>query len=500
MKTIVLYIATVHIAVLLTQPVFGQKNKKNDWYEENLKGKVVQITSKTYNANLKFGEIAKGDCKAESKVWFNENGFIIRRQDTDAEGTTLRIYDYDAQGDLCRAMTIKLTSSTTDGITVQKRDTTAITTYEYIYDANGRLKEQNDYDADGNLTQKIKHSYLQGTQTVTTYDGNGELKTHVTVTDGGRKRVTPSTNGEQIEAIYDDRGRLITISVPFSNIQGQRLDQKQHYKYNNQGDLASIAAAENVNGAQGNSLVEYEYEYDKQGNWIVRKGYSQSTYRGSITVDNPLKVTLDERVIIYANSDQDFQAAIKQEEQEERKNEERIALLQHRADSIARVQEHRADSIARVQDSIRRIEYENRRKQQELRECINSLKKVAERVFQISGSSSASILTLNKTYNKVKEVSVVGDSVLFALKSNHIGPLTFIQQYSWTPQSYLDAIAYISTDRKHAVIHCTLKDGVLFNKAAILVCTESGMIYEIPGKLRKLFLEHMQLKDMESLW
>ena len=58
MKTIVLYIATVHIAVLLTQPVFGQKNKKNDWYEENLKGKVVQITSKTYNANLKFGEIA----------------------------------------------------------------------------------------------------------------------------------------------------------------------------------------------------------------------------------------------------------------------------------------------------------------------------------------------------------------------------------------------------------------------------------------------------------
>ena len=28
MKTIVLYIATVHIAVLLTQPVFGQKNKK----------------------------------------------------------------------------------------------------------------------------------------------------------------------------------------------------------------------------------------------------------------------------------------------------------------------------------------------------------------------------------------------------------------------------------------------------------------------------------------
>ena len=175
-------------------------------------------------------------------------------------------------------------------------------------------------------------------------------------------------------------------------------------------------------------------------------------------------------------------------------------MLQHRADSIARVQEHRADSIARVQDSIRRIEYENRRKQQELRECINSLKKVAERVFQISGSSSASILTLNKTYNKVKEVSVVGDSVLFALKSNHIGPLTFIQQYSWTPQSYLDAIAYISTDRKHAVIHCTLKDGVLFNKAAILVCTESGMIYEIPGKLRKLFLEHMQLKDMESLW
>ena len=382
-------------------------------------------------------------------------------------------------------MTIKLTSSTTDGITVQKRDTTAITTYEHIYDANGRLKERNDYDADGNLTKKIKHFYLQGTHTVTTYDGNGELKTHVITTDGGRKWVTPSTNGKQAEMIFDDRNRPITLFTSFSNTQYQRWGQKLYYKYNSQGDLASITTyAEYADGARGNKLTEYKYEYDKQGNWIVRKEYKQSAYRGSTIIEDPLEITIDERVIVYANSDPDFQAAIKQEEQEERKNEERIALLQHRA-----------DSIARVQDSIRRIEYENRRKQQELRECINSLEEVAERVFQISGS----ILTLNKTYNKVKEVSVVGDSVLFALKSNHIGPLTFTQEYSWTPQYDLNAIAYISADRKHAVIHCTLKDGVLFNKAAILVSTESGMIYEIPGKIRKLFLEHMQLKDMESL-
>lgn len=356
MKTIVLYIATVHIAVLLTQPVFGQKNKKNDWYKENLKGKVVQITSKTYNANLKFGEIAKGDCEGESKVWFNENGFIIRRQNTNAKDTTLRIYDYDVQGDLCRAMTIKLTSSTTDGITVQKRDTTAITTYEYIYDANGRLKEQNDYDADRNLTKKIKHSYLQGTQTVTTYDGNGELKTHVIITDGGRKRVTPSTNGEQAEVICDDRDRPITVSVPFSNIQGQRRDYALYYKYNNHNDLASISVTNNLDRAKIEADSYYEYEYDKQGNWIVCKEYTQATYRGGITTERPLQITLEERAIIYANSDPDFQAAIKQEEQEERKNEERIALLQRRADSIQLVQ----DSIQKVnQENIRKHEYFN---------------------------------------------------------------------------------------------------------------------------------------------
>lgn len=356
MKTIVLYITTVHIAVLLTQPVFGQKKQKNDWYEENLNGKVVQITSKTYNANLKFGEIAKGNCEGESKVWFNENGFIIRRQNTNAKDTTLAIYDYDAQGDLCRAMTIKLTSSTTDGITVQKRDTTAITTYEYIYDANGRLKEQNDYDADGNLTKKIKHSYLQGTQTVTTYDGNGELKTHVIITDGGRKRATSSTNGEQAEAIYDDRGRLITISVPFSNIQGQRRDYALYYKYNNHNDLASISATNNLDRAKIDAYSYYEYEYDKQGNWIVCKEYTQATYRGGITTERPLQITLKERAIIYANSDHDFQATIKQEEQEERKNEERIALLQRRADSIQLVQ----DSIQKVnQENIRKHEYFN---------------------------------------------------------------------------------------------------------------------------------------------
>mgnify|MGYP000960301022 CR=1 FL=1 len=357
MKTIVLYIATVHIAVLLTQPVFGQKNKKNDWYEENLKGKVVQITLKTYYANLKFGEIAKGDCKEESKVWFNENGFIIRQQDTDAEGTTLRIYDYDVQGDLCRAMTIKLTSSTTDGITVQKRDTTAITTYEYIYDANGRLKEQNDYDADGNLTKKSKHSYLQGTHTVTSYDGNGELTSHVIITDGGRKRVTPSIKGAKLESTFDDRGRLITLFTSFSNTQYQRWGKKLYYKYNSQGDLASITTcAEYADGAQGNQLTEYKYEYDKQGNWIVREEYEQSAYRGSTIIEDPLEITIDERVIVYANSDQDFQATIKQEEQEERKNEERIALLQRRADSIQLVQ----DSIQKVnQENIRKHEYFN---------------------------------------------------------------------------------------------------------------------------------------------
>ena len=352
MKTIVLYIATVHLAVLLTQPVFGQKNKKNDWYEENLKGKVVQITSKTYYANLKFGEIAKGDCKAESKRWFNENGFIIRRQDTDAKDTILTIYDYDAQGDLRRVMTIKLTSS--DGITVQKRDT--IATSEYIYDADGRLKEKNDYDVDGNLTVKVKHSYLQGTQTITIYDGNGELKSHVTVTDGGRKRIS-SINGGKVESTFDDRGRLITLFTSFSNTQYQRWGKKLYYKYNSQGDLALITTcAEYADGARGNQLTEYKYEYDKQGNWIVREEYEQSAYRGSTIIEDPLEITIDERVIVYANSDHDFQATIKQEEQEERKNEERIALLQRRADSIQLVQ----DSIQKVnQENIRKHEYFN---------------------------------------------------------------------------------------------------------------------------------------------
>jgi len=481
--------------ILLPYFVFGQKN---DWQEEGLKSRVIQITTNTYWAQEKFGEIVKGEHQHTSTTWFNEKGYMRRSQNheipkysyqKEKDTTVCRDYIYNKYGQLEQIVVSSIIQKESYGIFIPQKVTNKI--IENSYDASNRILETNEYDKNRNLLGKTKHHYTGNKHEIIKYNENGDEVNKITEINENRKRTTISSTGSSWEEYYDANDKLIKTVTGLSGGNGV-MSITSYNKYNRQGDPISTSSdlkmfIRETGGEQHTADTSYEYEYDKMNNWIIRREYNYGKIKN-----------IKERKIIYAVSDEDFRRVEKEEKAEEEALSEKIIRAKHRADSIRyredsirRIEIHRQDSI----DNIKKLAAERDKIIQTNKEYMDHL---VNKHFQAS-----SILTIKTNLEKVNKITINEDgTILFTIKgaAKNDTPALFTYFYSWSARSNLQANAYISQDGKYAVIFCILDTGEtisLFNKAAILYV--NGKIYEIPGKIRKTFIKQMQAQKSKLL-
>lgn len=122
----------------------SNQTKKNDWTEDNLKGKVQSYTEFSYKAEERFGNIEKGIKKREYgydiQFKYDDKGNKIEKNEYNSDGSlnNKHVYKYDEKGN-----NIEINSYSSDGNLQNK--------WTYKYDEKYNKVEYNIYNSDGRL-------------------------------------------------------------------------------------------------------------------------------------------------------------------------------------------------------------------------------------------------------------------------------------------------------------------------------------------------------------
>lgn len=169
------------------------------------------------------------------------SGFPVRREDRNSQDQIINIYEYvfDDQG-----RKREETELTPEGVVLKK--------WLYQYNENGSLASVNRYDPEGK--QQVKRNYV--------YDDAGRLIS---------EQILDAKNALSggWDYSYDAAGNRVEEAMHSSK---DGLESLRVFTYDERGSVASL-----TNYGQGGdvSLREaYRYQYDEQGNWIVKTAYS----------------------------------------------------------------------------------------------------------------------------------------------------------------------------------------------------------------------------------
>lgn len=263
---------------LLNFNAFGQK--KTDWEELGLKGKVKILRENSYNVVEKDGIIQRDESHIDSLMYlfnkqgnmqeqkydtpilykYDDKGDVIERCFYDQEGSVDRkdIYKYDKKGNL-----IEIDTDNMEGGLHNKRiykyDNRGNMTYLYYnfpsdfmtyrYDDKGNMIEEREY-----LFSKIRYKF------VNKYDDKGNRIERYEYSPEGRLKWKTSYR-------YDDNNNLIEER----DYDPKKLIKTITYQY----DEKSNVIGEKVYGSNGNLRYKYtyQYEYDERGNWLKEIWY-----------------------------------------------------------------------------------------------------------------------------------------------------------------------------------------------------------------------------------
>jgi len=239
--------------------------KKTDWQEYQLKGRVKSLTITEYNATEKFGEPVKTGIKDKTEtiiIQFDTKGMIIPPTKSDNI-----VNKYDTKGNKIEETTYDSDKSSIESKSVFK------------YDAYGNVIEEVNYNSEGELTEKK----------VNTYDLKGNLlqcKKSGKLFNGTRNQGQPLITKFK----YDANSRPIETNVYI----GESELASVHSKYDGNGNLI-----ENYTSAvNGRSIKEtFRYTLDSKGNWTSKILYSSGSYMDMSDRHEASQIT--ERIIEY---------------------------------------------------------------------------------------------------------------------------------------------------------------------------------------------------------
>ena len=350
------FIALLILILTEIQPMFSQNyvyfgnnylfSGKNDLQKENLKGHVYRVITSTYDAANKFGEDVKEDRQFLNTTYFNEYGlywksvsykYITRNSATNWGLSESHIYKYNYNNQ-------KQLTSIEDEFYKEPDSKYEKITYEYLSD--GKIKEQNVYNKYGSLEWKLKFQYFVDKTIVNLYRSNGSLARTYTIDKDGIFAVgNIILIGDRLEQRFDSSGKILEEKTLFIRDDGtEDISGWSKYDYNSHGDLMTIVNEVHLL-VDEYSVCKYEYEYDKYGNWVIRKKYED----GHIT-------EWTERGITYASSDKEIAQMIYSEKRREFVRDSIAQRNQFIQDSLTIRREFVRDSIAQrnqfIQDSL----------------------------------------------------------------------------------------------------------------------------------------------------
>jgi hypothetical protein len=299
-------ITTLICVSAIAAGAWAQSAKKTDVEEGGLKGKVKSVKETYYEAINKFGEVIKGkerypptltryDVKGNKTEWngYNSDGSFSYKYTYkyDAKGNTIEKIEYNSAGSLKstweydnKGNNIEYNEYSSGGSLGKK--------VIYKYDDKGNRIEQNEYNSDGSLREKSTFKYDAKENRIerNEYNSRGSLRYKSTYK-------------------YDNKGNEIEWNE-YNSAGG--FDYKYTYKYDAKGNnieyktyilvagalyeifsttLFKYDANDNViEKIAGDSVHNYNYRYDRKGNWTVKIYFSTAAH---------LPVHINERAIEY---------------------------------------------------------------------------------------------------------------------------------------------------------------------------------------------------------
>lgn len=239
---------------------------KNDWLNDDLKGRVASYRITNYLAALDLGEIFPSDViGAEGRIVYNEKGFRTEEFWRFNEETSRKEYRYDDNDNCVELITLNPNNE------IEERGI-------FVYDEKGVLLEESYYNADNKLFSKLEYTFDEYGNLIqlSEYDPNGVLEEmqKSKFKDGlEQERYTYYYDAHHVlvtkyEYCYDKQGNLIEglLFDDAKNLLGRWI-----YTYDEQQNLLSEESFDS-----DGVLVEkrtYNYKYDENGNWTERITY-----------------------------------------------------------------------------------------------------------------------------------------------------------------------------------------------------------------------------------
>ncbi len=226
--------------------IVAQKSTLN---EKNIKGKVKQITEKSFYVSNKFGEPVKDSLEYINVFLFDKSGNQTELQILEENGNiySKRKFKYD-------------------------KNRNCILIQHYNNDNNLSMYQENKYDEEGNqiernyyrldtLKHKDKMKYNNGNCiSVELYNQKGNLTA-------------------KYEKIYDTKGKCIEMkSIIYYD--GDKSITTTKYKYDKNENVVESNCYDENGEFRWNSIDKIEY--DSKGNWITRIYYHNSEYESNI--------------------------------------------------------------------------------------------------------------------------------------------------------------------------------------------------------------------------
>ena len=245
-----------------------KQNNKNkiEWFDLKLNGKVKTLTETWFKVVNVSGKAIKSDTIHKTITFFNEKGLMTEFYNYEPIHTLLsrQTFIYNDKGKLIEYNLYK-----PDGILEEKR------TYKYDDKGNrincffdSSLFFTSKFDDNGNEIECIETNNNIKYKDIYKYDDKGN-----------RIEEAEYVSGDSLSHIktykYDDKGNKIEEKRIFYNSNEQWQNKFITYKYNEKGDMIELNSS-NLEGKLSFKLI-FNYEYDKNNNFIRRTSYLNGT-------------------------------------------------------------------------------------------------------------------------------------------------------------------------------------------------------------------------------
>ncbi len=275
-------VAGIMVAAILMAGSPAKGQKRNDWSDLHLNGRIKTLKETFYSASDSSGTIVRGReilySHAPVRIYtFNDSGFLTEKTEFDSDSTQLKhlyqcddlgnktedvvrnpdgsireitFYSYDEQGRLEKCENKQVSKSEK---LLRKED--------YLKVRGPFVKRVYRYDAKGNTNCETIYDVHGSRSIVYTCDGKGNITGHKYLDEEGKTL-------KSLAFTFDDRKNLLE-SQQFDR--DGNLQSRFVYKY----DSKNLLTGETEYAPDDRTLIEvvYEYEFDDQNNWVRQIAY-----------------------------------------------------------------------------------------------------------------------------------------------------------------------------------------------------------------------------------